>query len=216
MPMKVHSQSFGSASNVDVDITNADLLNHKEYSGFKGSPYLNDEYYPALVIKSDGTQFKLDEVRIDLFKNYILFKTGKEERLLDNGLINEVHLEDGNNTFLKVIQKNTENILVLLLVAGKYTLMKEYEVDLIVKDRSNATSYSGNTDVNQQEFKSVETFIWTNDFKTFYPVEKSKKEFLSGFKGVDGLSDFLNSEKLKPKKEEDLIQIFNYLNFNDK
>lgn len=202
-------------SNPYFDVTNSDLFDRKEYAQYKGSPFLSENPESGYVIFKNGDKTNFEKLNLDFYKNLIITETKGKEVTLLNKFVDKVYIKSkglGLRSF-KITDDNEKVFFYELLVDDNVKLLKFLDVQLVIEDRQNATSYSGNTNVNQKRFVVKESLYWTLDYKEFSLVPESKSELLETFKSVDTLESFLKENKLKPKKAEDLIEIFQYLNY---
>jgi hypothetical protein len=211
----VNAQTAGSARGAYADIINPDIINSRMYDSYKGSPYSSDEFMPGVVLLKSGDKVNFDEIRIDYFSNLVIFKQDGTDLALDNTIVNAVWInEKQESKYIKVKLFDVERY-PLILVEGDVNLLKLTEMNLILENRQSASSYAGNTDVNQKIFKSKVRYFWTSNFKEFNEVTMDNDELINSFltKSKD-LESFMKSEKIRLRKEEDLIKVFNKINLN--
>ncbi|WP_420318016.1 hypothetical protein [Ekhidna sp.] len=209
------AQNVNPITNPYNDILNPDLFNRKEYAAFKGTPFLLEEPAKGKVIFKNGEERSFEKINLDFYKNQSIVEVDGKESTLLNKYLKEIQLssdEVGYKTF-RILVENGDYVFYEVLGRDNVKLLKKRDLQLKVEDRSNATSYSGNTDTNQQKFVTEVSYFWTSDYQSLMTVSSKKKDFISDFDSVDGLGDFLKSEKLNPKNENDLIKIFDYINF---
>ena len=211
----VVGQNINPLVNANSDILNGDLLDRKEYAAYKGSPFLLEDHTKGKIIFKSGDEREFEKLNLDLYKNLVLAVVDEKETALLNKYIKEIQLSSegyGLRTF-KVLVEKGEYVFYEELVRDNVKLMKRQLVRLKVEDKSNATSYSGNTEANQKRFAAESLYYWTQDYQSMNGFEPKKKELVSEFNMVSDLSQFLKAEKLNPKNEDDLVKIFDYINF---
>ncbi len=209
----VFGQIGATLANPYADITNSDVLNFRVYDEYKGSPYLFDEFLAGKITLNDGTDKAFDSLKMDCYKNQILYKSKGRIFALDNGKLDELFFYQGSRQF-KQIALDGENKWYQILFVGRVSLYKHYKVDLIVEDRQSASSYGGNTDVNKKIFSRKEDYFFSIlPDMSVTEIPSGKKEFINQFSvhHVD-IESFIKSNKLKLNNDEDLTKIFKELN----
>ena len=93
-----------------------------------GSPYLEKEFKPALIIKTDESEIRHFALRYNVYKNSMEFKQ-KETVLFiaDPGSISKIILD--HRTFVYALYTDSRKIRLSyfqLLADGKYQLLKKY------------------------------------------------------------------------------------------
>jgi hypothetical protein len=211
----VFSQTSGLARGAYSDIINPDIINSRVYDSYKGSPYSSDDFSAAIVVLKNGEKVNFDKVKIDFYANLIIFIQDGAELALDNEIVSEVHFPNQPFSDYRKITFNGEDKFLQLMVDGSKPLLKLTDMALVLENRQSASGYSGNTDINQKVFKSKIRYFIINENTTLMEVPLSEKEFLNTFSNISNdLDAFLKSEKIKLKKEDDLIKVFNKINLN--
>ncbi len=189
----------------------ADLNKELTYDDVQGSPYLDREFVPGLIILPNGSSFKDVPLRYNIYTDNMEFNTQKR------GVMEIVEpsryewFKIGENDFkylMYAVGNRTENGFFQVLADGDAMLLKKHRVSFRAAEPVKAFK-----DPVPPQFvlMSPDMYLSVNG----QPAEKAanaKKtmELLEQVK--PGISSWVKSEKLKLNKEEDLLKAVQYCN----
>lgn len=211
---------FGQAGALDtrkelgefmIKIQNARILNPDDYKKeFEGSPFLSDEWAKGIIFLQNDKSLEAT-ILYDIYSQQMLVKKGEEIlTLAQPHSIKKIVL--GKQIFIWQAYKTGDKIeesYFELLVDGKFQLFKKYNCNIVRADRQ-ISAYEGKPKdrfrVSKEYYLKVEkekAIVFPSDRDDFFALFPSQK---------DTLIEYCRQNKLKLKKEEDLIKIFFYLN----
>ncbi len=176
-----------------------------------GTPFFDTEYYPATIELVNGQRYENIPVKINLLSNEVLFKSddGKELAILPS--IQSVVLnKNGVPCLFKFgypnFEKQNAKTIYQVLTDGETSVLKYYFVQV-----TEAKPYSSATMLRTIE-KFPKLFVFNKNIG-LQKAPKSNEEAALLFKKDDAkLNNILQSNKLKIKKEEDLVKCFELMN----
>jgi hypothetical protein len=176
-----------------------------------GTPFFDTEYYPATIELVNGQRYENIQVKINLLSNEVLFKSddGKELAILPS--IQSVVLNKNGVPYLfkfgyPNFEKQNAKTIYQVLTDGETSVLKYYFVQV-----TEAKPYSSATMLRTIE-KFPKLFVFNKNIG-LQKAPKSNEEAALLFKNdVAKLNNIFLSNKLKIKKEEDLVKCFELLN----
>lgn len=176
-----------------------------------GSPFFETDFYPAAILLENGQHYEGVEVKINLLSNEVIFKTddGKELAILSS--IKSVQLKkNGTNVLFEFgypfFEKQNTKTIYQVLTKGEITLLKYYFIQV-----TEAKPYSSATMLRTIE-KFPKLFVY-NKNNGLQKAPKSNEEIATIFKlEGESLNKIIQENKLKIKKEEDLIRCIELYN----
>ena len=176
-----------------------------------GTPFFDSDFYPADITLVSGKRYENIQVKVNLLSNEIIFKAddGKELAILP-AIQSVVLKKDGTNAVFEFgyhsFEKQTDKTVYQVLSKGEVTVLKYFFIQV-----TEAKPYSSATMLRTIE-KFPKLFIYSKKIG-LKAAPKSTQEVEALFK-EDGakINAILSSNKLKIKKEEDLVKCFEMFN----
>lgn len=202
-----------------VSTTVIDGVTTHNYSSGKsipvnGIPFLNEQFTPGILELHDGK--KSDEVllRYDISKDLFEISRNNDTLTLNRPYdVKYVYLEDKVFIFDPNFRENTQrkyNGFFELCISGELSLYKKWMKDLSFD--SFASNYQGGSGTKEYYYVDKVGFVGkTNEGKPF--LMNSSKNFLKNIDNYKSeMKAFIKENKIKFKKEEDLIELVDYYN----
>lgn len=180
-----------------------------------GSPFFETDFYPANVVLVNGQHYEGVDVKINLLSNEVIFKTddGKELAILSG--IKSVQLNKNGARFLfefgyPNFEKQNAKTIYQVLTKGETTVLKYFFVQV-----TEAKPYSSATMLRTIE-KFPKLFVY-NKNTGLQRAPKSEEDISTVFKNdAAPINKIIAGNKLKIKKEEDLIKCIELFNRESK
>ncbi len=197
--MLVVTDGTGKTVNMGLDMENY------------GSPFFDTEFYPADITLVSGQRYENVLVKINLLSNETIFKSDDGKELAILPAIQSLLLKKNGSTFLfeygyPVFEKQNGKTIYQVLEKGEISLLKYYFVQV-----TESKPYSSATMLRTIE-KFPKLFVYNKNIG-LKKAPKSNEEVTEIFKVEnESLTKIIESNKLKIKKEDDLIkciQLFN-------
>jgi hypothetical protein len=197
--MLVVTDGTGKTVNMGLDMENY------------GSPFFDTEFYPADITLISGQRYENVLVKINLLSNEIIFKSDDGKELAILPAIQSLLLNKNGSPFLfefgyPVFEKQNVKTIYQVLAKGEISLLKYYFVQV-----TEAKPYSSATMLRTIE-KFPRLFVYSKNIG-LKKAPKSNEDLAEIFKVEnERLTKIIESNKLKIKKEDDLIkciQLFN-------
>ncbi len=182
----------------------------KDNSGYMGSPYLNDSFVPGTIEMKGGKTYKNILLRYNINNDQVEFKSEGEIMAIDNpDRIARVRIDKQEFYYFSFYENEELKKGYLEMVRdGKYALYLRHRV--ILKSGSEAGAYQEATKPTFY-LQKPDHFIARKDSKPF--KVKSTNDILSAYKDLEEpIKKYAGKKKLKLKKEEDYINLLDYLN----
>ncbi|MEP3209867.1 MAG: hypothetical protein ABJN95_11790 [Maribacter sp.] len=197
---------------IDIAVFNP-AYNPEKYDKAEGSPYSNEAFIPVKLDYLDKTQF----VRFNLVDDVIELKSKSGKNLIvDLQKDFKIELLDGSNKFYYTGTFSNEGVksrsfFELVKETESFRLFKKERKKFIEKPKVEAYQ-----DEKYARFIAVNDLYYISDFKTnssqIVALPRKKKKFVAFFEEKGKLVEkFIKAEKLDIKKQEDLIQIMDFL-----
>lgn len=178
---------------------------------FEGSPFLYNGWLESVITTQNGKEKKLF-LMYDIYGKQMLIKQGEEIfQIAYPKSVKNIRL--GKQNFIYLPLKETDKVTsdyFELLVEGKWQLLKHYRCEVIRAEKQKSP-YEG-----QQK----DRFSIKKDYYLVFPGEnfavllpQSSNDFFEHFgNNEEKVRKYYKTNKLKLKKEKDLILLFTFLN----
>jgi hypothetical protein len=216
---KLHAQSFERIDPLRHMKETIQFMNDGNGQPFKptrgfeeeGSPYFSNEYLESIIQLSNGKSYHRIPVKINYLTGELLFKTedGQEMSVTKPFQRIEINREGVKHIFrsgFPAIDKQNEFTLYQMLDSGAAVLLKYTSVKFQDKQ-----PYNGVNIVRTYTKKEVYYSYIPSNGLVALPSESTELVRLFG-KDAIAMNDYLQINKLKTKKEADLIKLFAHYN----
>ncbi|WP_428655136.1 hypothetical protein [Runella sp.] len=195
MTLTIHAQSLF------IQDINGRPIFENGYTEIEGSPYLNDAWSTGNVkAKNNGKTYELAKMRYDLYKDELEYEENQKPYRFSTE-ITEFSTNDGVfRSGFPAIESMTARNFYQVLYDGNVKLLKRNTVRIqLEKLYSSATQ-------TKRFMKESALYLFKNG--TIIRLKKDKKSLLEalGDKQTQ-LETFINDEKLKLSKEEDILRV---------
>ena len=176
-----------------------------------GTPYFSDTWMKGTIVTPQKMEFKNLRLKIDLLENIIVFLTPDNEERINTENVDKIILEDTVNhkgyLFVHsstVDHTSTSKTWYQVLALGPVNLYKEN-----AKNIYEAKPYGSS--VTEQTIRDMNRYyVFTNHQFARIKVPADLVSLLSNHKKE--VEEYIKSNKLKGKKEEDFQSVVNYYN----
>jgi hypothetical protein len=193
-----------------IDRTSGRLLYIFQYEDVKGSPFLYDDWMPAIAITYDNTMFKNMQLKFDVPKNEFIFKRNDTNYRLGPEVI-EIRLFSKKGD--SVVFKNGFDINNAIRQAKYLQVLAEGKITFLKYLKKNIEEYNEYGDATKYK-----RFIEMYEYYTYKggksdPVRITRKELetLLGDKW-DKVSLYLSQNNLSGKDEKSFAAAIGYYN----
>lgn len=216
----VHSQD------VSTDLKRNVLVNYQSTNGViytrmldviddldsKNAFLLFEGWQEISVVDNSGNTVVIDSANYNIENDLMLFYKNDKLFYLYPNLVKEVHFKESIfRTFHS--EEENKNLFFEALSEGDLTLLKRYDIKTF-KSNTHPMGIQHNNAAPRKK-QSEEFYYSIGDSEEIQLLPKKKKKFLLLFKkNRNRLLDFIRSNKLSNKKEEDLILIFDHYNLD--
>jgi len=176
------------------------------YEQIEGSPYIEKEFKPALIIKTDESEIRNLALRYNVYKNSMEFKP-KETVLFiaDPGTISRIILN--HRTFVYASYTDSRKIRLSyfqLLAEGKYQLLKKYNTVYNLGDsKSNIPP----------KFEELSPDFYLRYKSGMAHQIRSKKELIRILQPISAeITEYIQQLKINFHNETELISILTNIN----
>ncbi|NRA93627.1 MAG: hypothetical protein HRU26_13270 [Psychroserpens sp.] len=181
-----------------------------------GTPYVNEEYLPAKISASEDNTFY---VRYNAMRDEFEVKGANNQayslnRYRRDIVVEIIPLEKKYQVFGFLDDDENENFgyFVYLTDGNQKNVLFKKEKVTFINEKFAYTSYDTARPARYKRWDD-KFFIRVNDERLLQEIPYSKKSFAKLFPDhTSDILDFMKSNKLKLRKEEDLKQILNYIN----
>jgi hypothetical protein len=181
------------------------------YAGVKGGTTLLQEWAPGKITMTRGQVFSHDKINYDAFNGELIVLRDDREAVVNVNMVKDFVLNVGADTLHFTRLPGADGKLAFfqkLVPDAKVGLYKKVYKILVEPDYKGAYS----TGRNYAEFISEEKFFCVVPGKGMKEL-KSKKNLLEEFPDhKDALNQFIKKEKIDFKNQNDLKNLFVYLN----
>ncbi len=203
---------------VDPNALNQELTFNNKYAEFQGDPYLLKIWGMGNVKTNQGKQIQQVDMNVDLYANQIIVRIDQKEYILSPAALISatIRMESGEELEIRRYQLpgQPEEKIVQILYHGNINLIRWEEVD-VRKMENNAGGYGSSSSTAkeiQKFFRSTHYFLATPDHELPIAFDPGKKkEVIAVMNDQEAqLKTYIKQEKLKLKKDEDLVQLVQY------
>ncbi|WCO02061.1 hypothetical protein [Psychroserpens ponticola] len=201
----------GSRVNLLIDVTPV-VLNES----VEGSPYINEKYLPATISASEGDVFY---VRYNALNDIFEVKGDKNKAYSLNRYRRDIVIEMLNlNKTYQVLgyydDEKNENFGYFLYLSNpnpKTILFKKEKITFIDEQKAS-TGYDSSKPAKYKRLND-KFFIKLEDEKILSELPSNKKAIAKLFPNhQDKVLKFIKENRIKTSKEDDLVQLINYIN----
>jgi hypothetical protein len=175
---------------------------------WEGKVFFPEEYSLATITTANGKAYKNIKAKLNLFDNSLLFLDSAQREFVVTLPVAKVEFESSpvqkGYTFIKPLS-DTASAFYHVLDSGKITLLKK--IFLTYKDQTGF----GSTNVTRIFEQKYSYHTYSNEVVT--ALERSKADILTLLADKSNkVEAYIESEKLKLRKEEDLVKVFRFYN----
>jgi hypothetical protein len=180
----------------------------QQKANWEGNIFYPANYHYATLTAAGGKVYRYIKTKINLLEGTVLFTDSTESEFVATLPIDKIEFEDFASgvkiTFVKIMN-DTGKCFYQLLDSGRMSLLKKIYV--ISRDK---TTY-GSTTITRVFEQKQSYFVYSN--AGLVPLEQSKAVVIKVLsdKSVQ-VNAFIEQEKLKLRREEDLAKLFHYYN----
>ena len=184
-------------------------LNYKDISG---SPYLNDDLVVGHVVFNNGDSIA-HYLRYDMYADEMEYLNNKSLQVVVNiPALDHIKLDKHRFVFKSYFENGVQTSGFLIqLVSAQCSLYKKVGVKF---EEAQAEQSMPFREATPEQFKSIPVKWYfgcdSSTITSFNPTTAGLKEVFE--KRYTKAKDFIKANRLKPKKEEDLITLFEYYN----
>ena len=208
----------GSNSLAMLQDLNGSPLRVGNTKSVEGSPFFKSSFCEANLITGDGAKYVNVRTKLNLQNNIVIYT---KSDLDDNEFTPTVQIKqiqfigcsDSKGVAIfqsgfPPISKQDESAFYQVLDSGKTKLLKYFQID----ETQNAVN-GLNPGAPSILLLKVEFYFVFNPLKGIQKIAKSNDDVLNYFSDKKPIIEtFITTNKLKCKREEDLIKVFNYYN----
>jgi hypothetical protein len=177
-----------------------------------GSPYFSETWMKGTVYLTDSTVARNVRLRLDLLDGSLLYINENNEEMISVLPVYQVSITDtvANKKYIFIHsstiagESKNKKTWYEILAGEKFTLLKEYH-----KEVRETKAYASS--ITEQEIRTSERYFIGVDNKLARVKTLDDIVALAGNKAGQ-LQQYINANKLSPKKETDLISLVNYYN----
>ncbi len=178
------------------------------YEYVQGSCYLNDTFIDGQITLDIGKTFQ-GPIRYDIYADQIEFKNSANEIFIVQNpkAIRMVYMDSLKfNYFEPGLFKDVKGFYEILLI-GDYSLYKKYQIFL-----KNPEAAGPGFQTSVAIFIPQDSKYFIMDPDANFMEINNKKDLLIKGRDTGELEKFIKDNKIKPKKEQDLIRFTEFLN----
>lgn len=178
-----------------------------KYDDIQGSPFLNKEFIKGELLMSDSTKYIGIPLRYNIYTDEIEYQGPDESEFALGDKTMAIKISFDNHEF-KYISSSEVKSYLEFVVLGKATLLKKYKVRYVEAEKAKAYEKSMPA---RFERGTENYYIEFQDGKISYvPNNKNIASLFPDKK--EEIEKYVKAEKLKLKKEDDLIKLINFYN----
>jgi hypothetical protein len=192
-------------------VKDPNMLNLRVKKSQIGSFYLCEDWKKAdIYMVTDSFIIKGMETRIDLQKNELEIKYKGEVKVLPSYRIRSIVFTDNEEVYVtENLLESTEKGFYKILIDDDNSLLCRYNTKI------QPSNYNIQLDAGQKSSKIIkEQSYFVYKGTSLIELEKTKSKLKKQFNENPKLYDFINLNKINPKKEESLISFVSFLNEN--
>ncbi len=186
---------------------NKSVVNMTDYTG---EPFLNKEFVIGTTMTPDSTIYQNVPLRYNIYNGVFEFEKDDTPYVLEPAKYGtRIDLDGKVFVYTDYYYTNSEKGYLEQLVDGKFSLYKKYKVRYHRPEPAGAYS-----DAKPSNFETLppEYFLGSKESGRIDFITKDKEliELCGAYSQQAG--DYIKKNKLKIRKEKDLIELVNYLN----
>jgi len=181
------------------------------YVDIEGSPYYNPNFLPAKF----GNSSEIHPIRYDCVADTVEFLNGNDiykipkENIRKDSDLSKFTFEESHETLILVDTYNEFSGYYFLITNGKNQLLKKATIEF----HPEVPAPNHLIKAIPARFEKPKTTYFIKTENDFIKIPKTNEEFLNHFsENKDKINDFLKKNKIKLKKESDLIKLASFLN----
>src|SRR5471030_3173506 len=210
----VHAQAIAALQYDRVrPLLNPRLTDDIKMEDVDGSPLLNDQWAPGVVILADGTTYKDIPLKYNEMQDVLYFKGNNDHAYVFSKPVHEFSMQYTveNKTQRKLFKNGFTNV-PNTSESSFFEILGDGSAQLIKKDDKELTDVKA---YNQPVTKRLD-----DDSKYYLiisgkviPFKKNKKFILSNLPGKQtAVEAFIKTNNINVKKDDDLVKLFSYYN----
>ncbi len=177
----------------------------KNNNATEGDPYLFKAWSNAIIIDRNGNELSDNKLNYDCIRETFIIKDNEQYIMLDAYNYSEVNVttDDGVTNFVNVSYAGD--------VFFAESLYKGANADLLVKHvaKKNFTNRNNYNDVRTMYTIAKKAKYFVRIGTDIFPIAKKEKDVLRVLKNKN-LKPYIKKNKLKVKKDQDLIKLIEY------
>ncbi|MFI5133776.1 MAG: hypothetical protein ACHQEB_05540 [Chitinophagales bacterium] len=193
-----------------IDRTSGNLLYIYQYEDVKGTPFLYDDWMPAIVIAYDNTMFKNMHLKFDVAGNEFIFKRNDTNYRVGPEAT-EIRMFSKNGD--SIVFRNGFNINNAIRQSKYIQVLSEGKITFLKYFRKNTEEYNEYGDATKyKRFVEMYEYYTYKDNKSD-PVRITKKELETLLSDKwDKVSQYMSQNNLSGKDEKSFAAAINYYN----
>jgi len=213
---QVNGQIEGSTNSENIGfevarMNNSEFNRGKKYlseNDIAGSPYLDKNFIPASIVKTNGTEIKDISLRYNIYNNTMEFK--KDGQVLSIAFPSEIFkIRMGGKLFVYtpyMTEKNVRSGYFQLLYEGRYHLLKKY--DVVLKWPSDSRLQPNDS----ARFVSTPPHYFLRYGDGMAHLIDSQKKLIKFLQPIPPrLINYIETNKIKMKDEKQLMELMELL-----
>lgn len=199
-----------SPATIGLDGSSGGIYSEDDLPGWRGDAYMNPNFIDGVIIMKDGTHISDKALRYNLYTQQMQFIDNGDTLALGNPEeIEYIRIADKVFVYTTYLcQGQHKSSYFELLEDGDCRLLKRWAALYQEVDPDDPQSV-GDCGVFYKDCQCFMQFF----LNPAQPVLKNKKDFVKSFaNNGDKVKDYMRSDNLKPKNEEDLAKIVDYYN----
>ena len=192
-------------------VNDPNMLKMRRKKSQIGSYYLNEEWRKAdIYMVIDSSIVRDIETRIDLRSNELEVKYKGDIKVLPSFRIRSVMFTEANSLFVtETFLKSSQKGFYEVLVDDENSLLRKYDTKL------QPSNYNIQLDAGNKSSKIIkqQSYFVFNDLG-IVKLAKTKSKLKKQLIKQTEVFNFIDENKINPKKEQNLISLVNFLNKN--
>lgn len=181
------------------------IISEEGNKNIDGSPYLNEEWKEATILFSNGKSLKAEKVNYNIYQSKISYKKEDVEYNPETSF-NIIGLKIDGNHYIFENSGDMHQYIYRLLSDGKVQLLEKYSTTIKKGKETNGLEKATN------DYYDTETYLYyKEDNKPAVRFRNKELLFIMADKKKE-VESLIKQQKLKTRKEKDLIKIFDYYN----
>ncbi|MCF8365903.1 MAG: hypothetical protein K9H16_08980 [Bacteroidales bacterium] len=198
-----------ASSVIDLSSSSSGRYAEDQLPGTRGTAYLNPEFVEGVIAYKNGNQIDGKLLRYNLYTQQMQFIEGVDTLALGNpGEIEYIRMNEKLFVYTEYLCNGKHKSGYFeLLQNGSCRLLKRWSA--LYHEVDETESYAGNEDCFYRDCQCFLQFF----MNPASPVQIKKNDFIKSFaNNSKDVKNYIKEEGLKPKNEEDLVQIIDFYN----